>query len=997
MSLKAVHGFRSLVCLAFMAGLCWPGSAQSQSPTTPMTGVSSGGTMTGGTADTATSGRRRGSSLFDRNSGATGVSSGQRGAGLSESQPSASSLGGEGREGESRVGKRGRDRDEAKSGEEKAGDAAGATPPGPRDGEAAAKAAADTGSGKEGEAAASGGGGPQTIGGGGTGTGTGTGGAGGGTNFTKGTPGTVSVAGGDGAFEPVLDRDVEYGEVPDEGEPLTLEGPMPLGEFLAAINMSTNWNIITAPEIQDVNLKFWITDTKPKTALQILKFYKIYYEWDTESECLRVMSEEDHLKREYGKRKPHEFKVKEVEIALAEAMITSLLSSTGRSVTDQRTGIIYVWDTEDNIREMERIMADVDVPLAHAEFNVRHADVPDIEAALTNLLTPSGNLLSDVRTGQIFVWDTPASLQQMRMAVEKLDLPVESRTFELTHVNVEDVTDVLEGLLSERGTIQVDPRYNTLIASDLPSRLEKIQSTLDLLDRELETRTWVIKYADIEFIADEIEAYIPGDMGSIVVNDLVHQVTVTGLPARLDEIDKLIKMWDIKRAQVLIEAFIVEVSDEVERAFSVNWSYFGNAGTSPISVFGGKGVTKPLTEGSGAGELMQVGQLPYAVPAYGELQLDSAGNIVRPALTDIRGNQIIDRFAGNRLAVTLDYLDKQNKATILASPRVTVQDGEEATFENATRVPYVSASTYYGGGYGGYNNNTNNNNNGTTNPYYGYGYGGGLNNTNRVEFVDVGTILTVFPLISEDNTILLDISAEDSTYTDKDVTVNDQKSTIPEKTARRADTQVRVKSGETIVLGGLRRDRSSRSTTKTPFLGDLPLVGGLFRNPQRKSLNNSLLIFITTTVVDENTSPEASELAAAEAEMNREARYNKKDFWGRLRHRVAGSSEEGVAIGREGTLYAGTRRMTLEELQAHLEGVSADKTVVVRRHPAAPPAVVDAVMDAARGAGLAVELAQGPTPVVPTIRADAPVKKTEAEKDAPQLVPATPVEAAAAE
>ena len=989
MTLKAVHGFRFLVCMAFLAGLCWPGSAQSQSPTSPMTGVSGGGTMTGGSTDSTASGRRRGTSLFDRDSGATGTSSGRSQDGLSSSQPSASGLGTEGKEGESRLGKRGRGRDDAKG-----DDASGTTPPGPRDGEAAAKAAADTGAGQEAATEPAGGGGPQTIGGGGgTGTGTGTGGAGGGTNFTKGTPGTVSVAGGDGAFEPLLDRDVEYGEVPDEGEALTLEGPMPLGEFLAAINMSTNWNIITAPEIQDVNLKFWITETKPKTALQILKFYKIYYEWDTESECLRVMSEEDHLKREYGKRKPHEFRVKEVEIAFAEAMVTSLLSATGRAVTDQRTGIIYVWDTEDNIKEMDRIMTEVDVPLEHSEFRVQHADVPDIEAALTNLLTPSGNLLSDVRTGQIFVWDTPAALQQMRMAVEKLDLPVESRTFELEHVNVEDVTDVLEGLLSERGTIQVDPRYNTLIASDLPSRLDKVKETLDLLDRKLETRTWIIKYADIEFVADQIEAYIPGDMGSIVVNDLVHQITVTGLPSRLDEIDRLIQTWDIKRAQVLIEAFIVEVTDEVERAFSVNWSYFGNAGTSPISVFGGKGVTDLATEGKGSGELMQVGQLPYAVPAYGELQADSSGNITRPLLTDIQGNQIIDRFAGNKLAVTLDYLDKQNKATILASPRVTVQDGEEATFENATRVPYVSASTYYGGGYGGYYGNNNNNNNGTTNPYNGYGYGGGMNNTNRVEFVDVGTILTVFPLISEDKTILLDISAEDSTYTDKDVTVNDQKSTIPEKTARRADTQVRVRTGETIVLGGLRRDRSSRSTTRTPFLGDLPIVGGLFRNPQRKSSNNSLLIFITTTVVDENTSPEASELAAAEAEMNRETRYNKKDFWGRLRHRVAGSGEESVSIGREGTVYSATKRMTLDELKEHFAALPADRNVVVRRHPAAPAIVVNSVVEAAREANLTVELAQGPTPIVPTLR-DAP--ESESAPAAPELVPVTPVEAAAA-
>ncbi|HQN01541.1 MAG TPA: hypothetical protein PLL36_10715, partial [Candidatus Hydrogenedentes bacterium] len=69
-------------------------------------------------------------------------------------------------------------------------------------------------------------------------------------------------------------------------------------------------------------------------------------------------------------------------------------------------------------------------------------------------------------------------------------------------------------------------------------------------------------------------------MGQIVVQEEVHQVTVTGLPSRLDEIDKLITTWDVKRKQVFIEAHIVEVSTDVERAFNVNWSTFANVGGS---------------------------------------------------------------------------------------------------------------------------------------------------------------------------------------------------------------------------------------------------------------------------------------------------------------------------------------------------------------------------------------------------------------------------------
>lgn len=953
----AIPRFRFLCLLLVTACLCWPVSAQSQSPTSPVpqprgaSGVlgdmpnqqqyqqdyQGGGTATG---------RRQGSSLFNRDARSGGLMgdsvTGQSGVGLGSSTGTGAAVGG--------TGESGARRDRAGRRAEGEGQ-----PPTEQRGEEVGLAATDTGAGRDSASSGTSGGGPVSVGGGGGGA------AGGGTTFTKGTPGTVSVAGGGGgSFEPLLEREVEYGDVPDEGEPITLEGPMTLGEFLAAINLATNWNIIIAPEIQDVNLRFWISETTPKAALEILKFYKVFYEWDTELKCLRVMTEEDHLKRQFGRSKPHEFRVKEVDIAFAESMVTSLLSGSGRSITDQRTGIIYVWDTEDNIREMTRIMADIDVPLKSAEFRVQHADIPDIESVLSNLMTQSGTLLSDVRTGQLFVWDTPAVLDQMRLAVERLDQPVLAKTFELKYVNAADITDIIEGLLTERGTIQVDPRFNTLVVTDLPARIDRIAESIAVLDRELETRTWVIRYADIDFVADQIETYIPGDMGNIVVNDLVHQITVTGLPSRLDEIDKLIKVWDIKRRQVLIEAFIVEVSDEVERAFNVNWSYFGSASGSPISVLGGQGF-KPSLAAKGSGETMQVGQLPYAIPSYGALQLDGDGKITRPLLTDVLGNQIIDRYAGNKLALALDYLDKQNKATILSSPRVTVQDGEEAMFENATRVPYVSASTYYGG-YGGYGGSVG----GVNDNFNRYS---GVNNTNRVEFIDVGTILTVYPVITEDDNILLDISAEDSTFIDKEITVNDQKSSVPEKTARRADTQVRVNSGDTVVLGGLRRDKSRHASTKTPFLGDLPLVGGLFRNPSRSSQNNSLLIFITTTIVDDKTSPEAEQLARAEEEVAGASRYNKKDFWGRLQHRATGGAEEiNVSVGQSGTIYSATKKMTLAELRDSFEKAAAGVTVVVRKHPAAPVETVNAVVDAAREAGLKVDHDKGLPPIVPRLR-----------------------------
>ena len=525
--------------------------------------------------------------------------------------------------------------------------------------------------------------------------------------MTHAAPGTVSVMGA-GTYEPFMQRHLEYGDVPDEGENITVEGPMALGEFLQLINMATDWDILVTQEALGTQLQFWINDKKASEALEILKFHDIYYEWNPETLFLYVMTKDEWLKKTYGDTKPHEFKVQYADVTYIESILSSLLSGVGRIITDQRTGHIYVWDTQDNLEQMIKTVEQLDVPLQKAEFTIAYADLGDIESVLNSLLTPNGSLLSDPRTAQVFVWDAPSALDQMRLAVSRLDVPVESRTFEIAHVNAEDVIDSLEVLLSERGLIQVDPRYNALVVTDLPGRLDRIEAMLETLDRELETRTWVVKYADIDFIADQIQSQIPSDMGEIVVHDAVHQITVTGLPSRLEKVDELIRTWDIKRRQVLIEAYIVEVDSDVEREFNIDWSYFGASGDTPIVLHSGSGF-KDIATAPGSGESMSVGQLPYRVPLYGALELDAAGNIVRPILENISGKPVIGGFGGNNLSVTLNYLDRQNKATILSSPRVVVQDGEEASFENATRVPYISATS----SYPPYGTGTD-----TTDPYY---------------------------------------------------------------------------------------------------------------------------------------------------------------------------------------------------------------------------------------------------------------------------------------
>lgn len=796
----------------------------------------------------------------------------------------------------------------------------------------------------------------------------------------------VSVQGGVGTFDPIFSKPVEYGEVPDVGEELTITGPMPMSEFLDTLAIATNWNVLVSELAQAVNLQFWVTETTPKQALEILKFHDIYYEFDPETQFLYVMTKDEHLDKEYGDVKPETFVIEHVDIAYIESMISSLLSANGRLITDPRTMHMYVWDTKDNLEEMRKKIEELDVPLQRAEFTVHYADLTDIEAVFQTLLTQTGTVITDPRTGQMFVWDVPDALNQMRLAFKELDVPLESRVFKLQHVDAEALTESIEVLLSERGMIQVDPRINTLIIRDLPSRQDDIARVIETLDEKLETRTWTVRYADPEVVAENVEVLVPEEMGIVTVNQEIHQITITALPERLDEIDKLIQTWDIKRKQVQIEAYLLTAGSDFTREFGMNWAFFDSTGNAPISIQKGTarptwGATQDTTDGANgdttittgtattqaekvakSGQTFSIGQLPYSVP----LRNWFTGDVI----TDLEGNPIIKALGGNRVSAVINYLDSRGDVTILSHPRVTVQDGEEAIFEKTSQVPYVTSSSY-GRSTRRYYDTT-----GTTDTSTTAAYRSAYRPSNQIDFIEVGTILSVIPRITEDKNILLDISAEESNYEMIDVVGADELSTVPQKTQNRTETQVLVHDGETIVIGGLRVGDVNDQVEKVPILGDLPLIGRAFRNTNKLHKNRELLIFITTTLVGEYTFPETERLAKAEEMIGETHRHDEKNIWGRIGADYLKTTRNkiGVSIGQGGHMHSGGKPVTLEGLRKRFYEVDNPSTakVIIRKHPRAPARVATEVTEIALEAGLKFEYDDAYMPFVPAYRIEEP-------------------------
>lgn len=657
----------------------------------------------------------------------------------------------------------------------------------------------------------------------------------------------------EGGFAPVQQRELSYRPVPemDESVRISLTGPMLAVEFLDALALATGWNVAASPGVKLLTLDFWTNEVSPQQAVAILKFNEIHYEYDEETTFLFVMTKKEYLDREYG-------------------------------------------------------------DLIEYEFKVRYAALSDIEIVLTSLLSPAGRLIADPVSSVVLVLDTRDNIDHMKRAVKEMDALRETKAFHLVYVDAEVLVRSVEALLTEGGRMDVDPRTNTLVVTDRPQRLERIAEVVQLLDHELETRTWVLDYADPEEVAQNLALLVPEAMGTIVVNEAIHQITVTGTPYRLKEVEQRIEAWDTKRRQVQIEAYLASASQSFLRSVGINWSYATTLDGDPV----GAEVGVPIPEDTGSG-------------------ID-LGTLV--------GSQRLS-FLSDNFAAVIDTLDTSADATILAHPRITVQDGEEAVFENTTQVPFASSITTFG-------NNLNNS----------------VNSNTRIEFIDVGTILRVTPRITSDDYILLDIAAEDSSFESVIIFANGQENTLPQKTQNKAQTQVLVRNQQTILLGGLRTTNFKDSVDRLPILGGLPLIGRVFRSNAKNHEDRELLIFLTPTIVDEGTQPEAIRLAQFDDALAETMRHDARTSIGRIRQKLNGGENElTVSIGQKGGLLAEAGFVSMEELRVLLlEAENPEsKTLIIRTHPRAPASVAMEITEIAVGRGMKIQYDKQRMPFVP--------------------------------
>jgi type IV pilus assembly protein PilQ len=357
--------------------------------------------------------------------------------------------------------------------------------------------------------------------------------------------------------------------------------------------------------------------------------------------------------------------------------------------------------------------------------------------------------------------------------------------------------------------IQVAPRDE--IAAKEKIELSSRQEIADL--EEVRTESYQLSYQTGDAVAAILsnkDQRILSKRGSAVVDARTNTIFIQDTPSHLEEARKLIKQIDVPVRQVMIEARVVEASDQFGRNLGVRLGYRsvdsfsignstrlgGNIGANTITSGAIGTTTDPITG--------VVTATPYTVPAnIPNVNLPSAGTAGAFSLL------LFNRGLSKLLSVELTALETDSKGKIISSPRVVTSDKTEATIEAGTEIPYQQASS-----------------SGATN----------------VAFKKATLSLKVKPQITPDDNVIMDISVN------KD-SVGQLYSGVPSIDTNQVKTQVLVENGGTVVIGGVYTQVLTDGVNKVPLFGDIPVLGYLFRSTSKLDNKNELLIFISPKIM----------------------------------------------------------------------------------------------------------------------------------------------------
>ncbi len=469
-------------------------------------------------------------------------------------------------------------------------------------------------------------------------------------------------------------------------------------------------------------------------------------------------------------------------------------------------------------------------------------------AALRPLVPQYGHLSAYEPSNALIISDTRANISRINELIAQMDkaavlatdvvqLHYAQATEVVAMINQLEKPDPNRGATTSPPIVVADKRINAVIVSgDEMSRL-RIRGVVESLDRpqarNANLKVIYLSYAKAADVAKVLSGMLQsqnqgktgdaaGGQANVQADESTNSVLITADSDTMQSLKAVVDSLDIRRAQVLVEAIIVEVQNSDGSELGVQWMY-----ASPKNGFGsstdGKGGIASL--GGAAAGFPNPDVKPYDTAAH-----DTALAALAKGLDTLQGQT----FGIGRIGKTGDFLgllrllQTKSGTNVLSTPNLLTTDNTKASISVGQKIPFKTGS--YSGSSGG----------GSGTGSSGSSFQSPFNTINRES---VGVKLEVTPHINEGDSLMLDVKQEVSGVSDK----NNPDGPITDE--RKIDTQILIADGQTVVLGGLIKDDVQVGSTRVPLLGSIPLLGRLFRTETSTKLKTNLLVFIRATVI----------------------------------------------------------------------------------------------------------------------------------------------------
>jgi len=476
---------------------------------------------------------------------------------------------------------------------------------------------------------------------------------------------------------------------------------------------------------------------------------------------------------------------------------------------------------------------------------------------LRPLVPQQAHMAAYAPSNAIIISDIRANINRIAEIIDRMDQSAVKKTevVKLRYGVASDVVEMLKTLEKSRAgegadandeaSLVADKRTNSVIVTADEVSIERIKGLIDYLDIPLEqsgnVRVMYLEYADATEVAEVLTRVMQNlarlddessgrtraanaAKSTIEADAGTNSLIITADTDEMAALEAVIARLDIRRAQVLVEAIIVEIDVTEGRELGLQWLFANDSGLYGSNISAAR-------QGSNAAIAQAIQPEDAASTEIGVRDL--AG-----ALSQVPGTTFGWGVVDQNLTMTtiLNTLEKQGNTNILSTPSLLTLDNEEAFITVGQQVPFVTGSYTNTGAA-----------NGVANPFQ------------TIQRENVGVTLQVTPQINEGDSVVMDIVQEVSSISQQALSASD---VITNE--RKIETKVLAKDGDIVVLGGLVKDDIQDSQQGVPLLSGIPVLGRLFRNDVVSVTKSNLLVFIRSTIIRDD-----DDLAGATAEKYR--------------------------------------------------------------------------------------------------------------------------------